>query len=538
MSGTNEKMDAFSNKAQRRQEKDLQAKRQRKKTRTIAILVILVLALLFAGAMLLNSDYIRRELTAMTISGVEFSAVEYDFFFNITFSEYERMMWETMGDFAMQLLPARGIPLRNQIQNHETGLTWAEFFHEQTVDRMARLVLLYNAAAEYGYVLREESREDMEAEMEELRVAVQTQTQRENMTLNEALRWIHGTGMNERVYRRIMTLTFTAGSFSDYIFESFSYTAEELEAFYIENRDLFDNFTYRHMFISADIPDQDDFGSFDEFEEAREEALETARQIAAEIAAGLENEDDFIAAAFEHDPWQFSEADATLRVNPGEWLGGLYGPWMRETERAYGDVTTGDTPTGTYIVLFVDRDPNEYLMTNMRQILIMPEQIFPEMFEEGALDPEFMAAVEAAELAASERAQMVYDLFVEGGATEEFLLELMEEHSDDWVEGGLYEDISKVAGQNKMVEPVESWLFAPGRRVGDFGLVHTQFGHHLLFLTEFGVTYREFIADARIRERDHEAWTESIGLFPVGDEQGRPLPVTVTWNWGFRLTQQ
>jgi len=535
MSETNEKMDAFNTKAQRRQEQELKAKRERKKTRTIIILVVLVLALLFAGAMFLNSDYIRQNVTAITVGGVDFSAVEYDFFFNNTFNEYQEMVWQAVGDFAPQLLPVAHIPLRNQIQNHETGLTWDEFFHYQTVDQLSRLVLLYNAAAEYGYVMREEAREAMEEEIETLRTLTEAQL---GLSLNNALPRLYGRGMNERIFRRLLTITFTANSFSDYMFEAFTYTEQELEEFYEENRDLFDNFYYRHILIRADLPDEVDFDSWDEYEASREEALEVARREAERIASELESEDDFIAMALEQDPEQFAEPESTLRINPGEWLGGLYGPWMREAGRAYGDTTTGETPLGAFVVFFVNRDPNEYRMTNMRQILIQQEEVWAMMFEEGEDDPAYQLAVEEAEREATQRAQNVYDMFIAGGATEELLIEMMQAYSDDWVEGGLYEDISRVAGQNKMVEPVEDWLFAPNRRVGDHGLVHTVFGYHILFLTEFGPTYREFIATERMRARDHEAWLESIGIFPfTAEEEERPIPIEVIWRRGFRFTQ-
>ncbi|MCL2402214.1 MAG: hypothetical protein FWC90_06185 [Oscillospiraceae bacterium] len=528
MSETNEKM-TFG-KIERRQARSRQEETKKKRVRLISILVIVALAIAFSGALFLNSNYIRRNFPAVTVGGRDFTAAEFDFFFIHAYFDYQQAVVDQMGGFVPGMMPEPGWPLRSQIQNHTTGETWADFFNDLTITQIAELVELYSAAMDYGYVLRDGSRAVMDEEIEMLMMMAEW----EGISFTAHLRNIYGRSVNERVFREMSEFMFTANSFNEYMWDTFAYTPEALSEFYEENIDMFDNFTYRIFLFRAETVNMVDFESTEEFEEAREQALESARVQAAAIAAGIETEEDFIAAASAFDDIEFGEPDSTLRVFPGEWLGGVYGPWMRDPSRTFGDITTEDIPTGTHVIFFINRDSNEYRMVDMRQILFSREQSMFIDFDDIEDDDARQEAMDMfqqmemqAEMDVRLRAEAVYNLFVEGGATEELLLELMAEHSDDHTEGGLYTDISKVITQNKLVPEIEEWLFAPGRDIGDFALIRTEdFGYHLVFFTGFGESYRDFIADARMRDRDHAEWFEN--LEPVGNAR----------RWAFFLTSQ
>ncbi|MCL2409730.1 MAG: hypothetical protein FWC96_09020 [Oscillospiraceae bacterium] len=526
MSDTNEKM-TFG-KIERRQERNRQEATKKKKRTIITVLVIVALVVAFAGAMFLNSGYIRRNFPALTVGGVDFSAAEFDFFFTHAIFNHQQAVFDQMGGLFPGMVPDPNWPLSRQIQNETTGETWADFFEDLTIRQMTELVELYLEAGEYGYVLREESREAMEEHIEMLMMEAEMFGE----SFNSYLRSIFGRSVNERVFRSMTEFVTTANSFNEYMWNAFTYTAEELEEFYEENRNLLDNFSYRVFLVRAETVNIADFESTEEFDEAREQALEDARVQAAEIAAGIETEEDFIAAALAFDENEFGDPRSTLRVLPGEWLNIFYGPWLQDPARVSGDTTTEDTTTGTQVLFFIERDPNEYRMVEMRQILFMREQSWAMDFDEiededarqEAMDM-FAQAEMLADMDAMHRASAVYDLFVEGGATLELLLELMAEHSDDPAPGGLYTDISKVVTQNKMVPEIEEWLFAPGRDIGDFALIRTEdFGYHLVFLYGFGESYRDFIADERLRATDHSEWFETIE--PVGNAK----------RWAFFLT--
>ena len=77
-------------------------------------------------------------------------------------------------------------------------------------------------------------------------------------------------------------------------------------------------------------------------------------------------------------------------------------------------------------------------------------------------------------------AQAMLDAWVEAGAKEEDFAAMANEHSTDGgsnTNGGLYEDV--ITGQ--MVATFNDWLFDASRQSGDYGIVRTDFGYHLMY---------------------------------------------------------
>ena len=119
---------------------------------------------------------------------------------------------------------------------------------------------------------------------------------------------------------------------------------------------------------------------------------------------------------------------------------------------------------------------------NVRHILIQPETSEEETGEEEARD------------AAREEAERIYQLWLDGDATEESFAELAGEYSQDGGSmdaGGLYENV--YPGQ--MVTEFDEWCFDPDRKVGDTGIVETDYGFHIMYFS--GLT-------------DHYTWQEAV----------------------------
>ena len=75
------------------------------------------------------------------------------------------------------------------------------------------------------------------------------------------------------------------------------------------------------------------------------------------------------------------------------------------------------------------------------------------------------------------------DAWVKSGAKEEDFIKLANEKSEDpgsADNGGLYEDITTTSSY---VKPFLDWCFAEGRKVGDYGLVDTEYGTHIMYMS-------------------------------------------------------
>jgi len=229
------------------------------------------------------------------------------------------------------------------------------------------------------------------------------------------------------------------------------------------------------------------------------------------------DEQSYITAAREHDPDIYDSDDSTLVMLIGDQLpGDDMGEWLKDDSRRPGNVTSFEIEQGIQILFFVSRDDNSYNMPGMRQILILREEIYPEDYF-GEDDPDYIEDWEFTDTAARGLADAAYEAFVAGGATEDSLIELMEEHSFDQTVGGLYTNIAKTEYQGnhasamKVSQEIEDWLFAPERHIGNFELIATKdHGYHLVYFVGPGERFRDFIADDNLRFADFTAWRESL----------------------------
>ena len=115
-------------------------------------------------------------------------------------------------------------------------------------------------------------------------------------------------------------------------------------------------------------------------------------------------------------------------------------------------------------------------LVDVRHILIKPEG--------GVLnsDGRNYTYTDAQWEAARQKAQVVYDLWLNGEKTEDSFAELAAKNSADGsaANGGLYGNVLK--GQS--VEEFDAWIFADGRAYGDHSMVKTVFGYHIIFYVD------------------------------------------------------
>lgn len=74
-------------------------------------------------------------------------------------------------------------------------------------------------------------------------------------------------------------------------------------------------------------------------------------------------------------------------------------------------------------------------------------------------------------------ANRILDLWLSGDRSEESFALLADTYSNDKVEGGLYTGVKK----GYMVETFDAWCFDVLRREGDYGIVRTSYGYHIIY---------------------------------------------------------
>ena len=129
----------------------------------------------------------------------------------------------------------------------------------------------------------------------------------------------------------------------------------------------------------------------------------------------------------------------------------------------------------------------------VRHILVMPEG--------GTTGDDGTTTYSDEEWAACEKkAQEILDEWLAGDATEDSFAALAEEKSEDpgsSTNGGLYENVAK----GQMVEPFEDWCFDETRAAGDYGLVKTKYGYHVMYFVSSTPIWETYAKSGWVNEK-------------------------------------
>jgi hypothetical protein len=479
------------------------------KTARIAGITAIVVAVLFAASLFLNSSFLRQKMTAVKIDDVNYSLTDYSFYYKNIYMQYMQNFGGSDG-MGAGMLPDTQKSLKSQVYDEETGQTWADFFKQMALDQLESDNTIYKEAQKAGYQLSEEDRQKIDEEIANVQGAAATYGYAD---LDSYLRAVYGKGMNESYFRKATERTYLISTYVEYVRDAFMYTPEDIEAFYTENKNNYDTFTYRYFLVEAGEPVIPNDADEATVKAAEEEALAAAGVKAGEIAGTITDEQSFIEAARSYDSETYQEDDTTLRVYKGELLGATYGDWLKDPARTSGQVSTFESTNGYYVVQFISRSDNHYQTVNAQMILVAPEQIDSTLYPDD--DAAYDAAVEEARKAAENTANDINGQWQTAGATQEKLTELAEANADliSPYESGLKENIYKT----QMPEEVEGWLYDTARKPGDHTLVYSEAtGYYILYFVGPGEQYSDVLADTGKRQKDLADWKEAL---PVVEPQ-------------------
>ncbi len=439
----------------------------------IGIVIVVALALLI----FVNSGFLQKNAPAVTVGShtitpAEFNYYYQDTYYNIYYTYAYYGMWDYMVDTSADIGS-------QTCYLSDDGGTWKEYIRDTAIDSAVQAYVLYDAGHEEGF----EMDEDTQASLDSVVENVETYAEEAGYDdANEYLETYYGKGATLDSYAEYMEVQYYASAYSSYKSDSFSYTTDELRTYYDDNVESFDTVTYRVFSVTTEDDDNT-----------------TAKATADAMAAELDgSESSFVSAAYEYadeDSKESYEEDSyTLRSNYSySSISSDYADWLFSDDREGSESQVFATSSGYAIVMFVSRDRNDYGMANVRHILVSVET----SGDDGeSTDDDWAACLESIE--------EIEALWEDTDMTEDDFAELAEEYSDDSSaeNGGLIEDIYK----NEMVEDFNSWCFDEGRTPGDYGIVETTYGYHLIYYVSTGDEYWTVLADAAIRSEDYSDW--------------------------------
>jgi hypothetical protein len=172
---------------------------------------------------------------------------------------------------------------------------------------------------------------------------------------------------------------------------------------------------------------------------------------------------------------------------------------------------------------FADCSDTQYV-ANVRHLLVE--------FEGGTVDSAGGTVYTDADKAATKvEAERLLQLWKDGAATEESFAALVKEHTDDLGSGdtgGLFENIHP---KSPYVEAFLQWSIDPARKVGDVGIVETEYGYHIMYFVGFGkLTHRDYLATEALRKETAEEWYYELAnsmTITLNNKDGLLLDITM-----------
>ena len=150
---------------------------------------------------------------------------------------------------------------------------------------------------------------------------------------------------------------------------------------------------------------------------------------------------------------------------------------------------------------------------DVRHILILPEGATLETIYTDTFPEEAWAVGEA-------QAQAILDEWLSGEKTEETFAEMANKHSVDPgsnTNGGLYTDVAT----GDMVEAFDAWCFDEARVVGDYGIVRTELGFHIMYLSAVNPTWKTQVTSDILSDRGSSLIFDTAEKYPMTVKYGK-----------------
>ncbi len=466
----------------KRAQQELDKKKDVKRTKNLAILVTTAFLVLALVVVLLSTSVLYG-LTAIRCGDVRYSTADYNYFYHNLYNNYYSTYQSYYGDYAQYFMPD------------------SETLRADALESMEDAALLYSQAKKAGYELSESGQNTVDLAVR----SIELYAQLSGVSKNTYLRNMYGDGVNMRVFTRNVERTTLAAEYQQVVLDSFEYSDEECEAYYVEHEDEYDIIEYRSYFITGAATEDDPNTEEDETVTA-EDAMAEAKIFAEQFLDRLKKGETFAELAYEYsnESSTYEDEDATLHEFPGASLSDSYSEWLLDDARTAGDAEIAEYTSGYYVVQYLGRTGNDYLTKNVRHVLIRAAEVNEADYESPAA---YDQAVAEASQTAHDRAQEIYELWLGDDLTEQSFIELADAYSNDTnAAGGLYENVYR----GEMQKPFEDWCYDTSRQPGDTGLVETDYGWHIMYFVGDGGVYRKVLAENALKNAAYDEWEADL----------------------------
>ncbi|MBQ9045407.1 MAG: peptidylprolyl isomerase [Oscillospiraceae bacterium] len=556
---------------ERRQVASQKAAKEKKATKTKWIVGSIIVALLVAFIIIGNSNLFYTAQKAVKIGDKSYSIAEYNYEYMSVYQQYNQMYSQYMGDASLCA------PSAEYSEDDESGdafKTWGDFYQDTAIKSLARKQALVDLANQEGVTLTAEETQAIDDQLSDLWSQIEEYNKQNAASgmltysnLSQYLTAMYGNGVNEKVARKLMLRDALASKYQTEYEENLTYSDDELQAAYDENKDEYDSFSFSYYLVQAQTDDasaetEDAAATADaaetedaeaaesteteetadaaETEDAAADAEETvsesgmadAKALAEKIMSAAQGDAEgaaerFAAAVADLAPateqTQMDEDGAVVTDDDGNPVTETAPAEPSESEGVQGSLlTTYGMPFGDWLKDAArqpgDMEVVEQEGTGYYVVLFLGRDdnsystVNVRHILIQAEDPDGDGVYTDEDLAAAkteiEKIQAEYE---DGEQTEDAFAALAKEYSTDpgsKADGGLYKNVYK----GQMVEEFNDWCFDEARKAGDVGIIEDSAynGYHLMYFVGNGDTYQKVLARDALSDVDMQAFTESL----------------------------
>lgn len=476
---------------------------KQKKNKTITTVIICSVVVALAIILFLMSFFgvFKRTATAIKLSdGTKISEAEYEYYYTAIQNsyidkakQYDQYYGEGAGAKYVGLDPNK---LPSQQPYTKTKLdpkvfgdkpTWADFFESQTIESCEQYTAVYKKAISEGYKADAETKDKVDDFVEQIR----TVAEKEDYSLGAYLRLQNGKGMNEKVLRNIMTKIQISSKYLDDKSEKMlgQVSEEKINAEFAKSPNDYLSVDLRIYFIPTN--------------EDKSKANSKADEILKEITL-----DNFTETILKHAPKEDQETlkDEAMSTQNDVSKQSLESAisedaakWAFSSDRKIGDKAKFESQKGIFVIA-IKKSPykNDLIQpVSVRHILVK----FDENKKNDA----------AEQKRAKEKAEKLLADFNKGKKTETSFAKIAKKESEDpgsADNGGLINDIYK---NSNFVAPFIDWCYAGGRKVGDTGIVKSEYGYHVMYCSKIAKRprWKQSIAE-KLTVSDYQQFVEKV----------------------------
>ena len=465
-----------------------------------AVLVAIALALCgFFGV------YDRAIAAEKTADGDRISVAEYEYYNRMYFNyyyqmsqQYEQYYGSYYGTGAGKMMTGYDYtktPADQEfVANEEAGLTidkkygdnptWADYFEQESLKEANSSTMLYKKALAEGYELTKSEQKDLDEFVESL----QKNADEDSYSLDAYLRTNYGRGMSPSLLKKIYTKQTIVNRYKedkqkelanditdDEIEEEFNKNAKDYTTVDIRN------FTFNSTISADDKASKDDIKKANADLKKKAQAFLDAVNLSNFTQMAYDATDDKEQKELMKDDASSSSMADTNYTAVHDYVSAEAADWAFSSDRKSGDKklfeVKDDNGIATYHVYCMEnvmKRDNQYPV-NVRQILFM--------VTDGADSDATETETGHTDAEAKKLAEDALAKWKKGKATDESFAALATKLTEDTgskESGGLYENVTK---DSNYVEPFLNWCFADGRKKGDTGIIKTDYGYHVMYLS-------------------------------------------------------